>query len=122
MRKPTPYETSLAPGTLSREAYDWMFKIYRAMDPNRNGYSPSHQLLSQMRRVHQTTFLRRPLPADIHMMLLDFISVLSRLEDILRDENLWLNDHTVAKDGRAAWKAAYERIGEIMYRDPGCLP
>ena len=36
---------------------------------------------------------------DVHLMMLDFISVVSRLEDNLRDESLWLNDHTVAKEG-----------------------
>lgn len=119
MRNPTPYELYLAPGTPAREAYDWMFKIYRAMDPNRNGYSPSRQLQLQMRRVSKTAYLRKPLPADVHVMLLDFISVISRLEDDLQDESLWLNDHTVAEEGRKAWDEAYAQIGEIMHRRPG---
>ena len=54
-------------------------------------------------------------------MMLDFISVVSRLEDNLRDESLWLNDHAVAKEGRTAWDEAYEQIGEIMHRKPGWL-
>ena len=121
MRIPTPYELYLAPGTPAREAYDWMFKIYRAMDPNRNGYSPSRQLLSQLSRVPKTVYLRKPLPADVHVMLLDFISVISRMENNLQDESLWLNDHTVAEAGRAAWDEAYEQIGEIMHKKPGWL-
>lgn len=121
MHNPTPYELYLPPGILAREAYDWMFKIYRAMNPFCCGYSPSRQLLSQLRRVPKTPYLRKPLPAEVHVMLLDFISVVSQLEDNLRDESLWLNDHTVAKEGRTAWDEAYEQIGEIMHRKPRWL-
>jgi len=121
MRNPTPYELYLASGTLAREAYDLMLKIYRAMNPFFCGYSPSRQLLSQLRRVPKTPYLCKALPADVHLMMLDFISVVSRLEDNLRDESLWLNDHTVAKEGRTAWDEAYEQIGEIMHRKPRWL-
>ena len=121
MRTPTPYDLYLSSGTLAREAYDWMFKIYRAMNPFRCGYSPSRQLLSQLHRVPKTLYLRKALPAAVHLMMLDFISVVFRLEDNLRDESLWLNDYTVAKEGRTAWDEAYEQIGEIMHKKPGWL-
>lgn len=117
MRKPTPYETILVPGTLAREVYDWMYGIYRAMDPNRNGYSPSRQFLSQLRHVPKTTYLRKPLSADVREMLIEFIHVVARLEGEL--EGKWLNDHTVAKEGRIAWDDAYKKLGEILFRKPG---